>query len=89
MRTLSKLVLSEIQISPDGEYFASASADHTVRLWNRSDGANVATFDHHGDKVLHVVFAPDGQTLSSASEDGKVCIFDLSYFAESEHYLVW
>ncbi len=75
-------LVNDAKLSSDGKYIASASADHTVRLWNRSDGgANIATFDDHGDKVLHVVFSQDGQTLSSASEDGKVCIFDLSYFA--------
>ncbi|TFK83376.1 WD40 repeat-like protein [Polyporus arcularius HHB13444] len=74
-------LVNDAKLSSDGEYIASASADHTMRLWNRSDGANIATFDDHGDKVLHVVFSPDGQTVSSASEDGKVCTFDLSYFA--------
>ena len=63
--------------SPDGATLASASWDHTVRLWPLAGGAP-RVLDGHTQNVNGVAFAPDGRTLVSVSYDQSVRIWPLS-----------
>ncbi|WP_249064378.1 AAA family ATPase [Argonema antarcticum] len=60
-----------VAFSPDGLMIASASDDHTVKLWNL-DGKLLTTFKGHTDEVWGVSFSPDGQIIASASFDRTV-----------------
>lgn len=60
-----------VTFSPQGNYLASASLDHTIKLWNQ-DGGLVATLQGHQDGVNRVAFSPDGQTLASTSYDKTI-----------------
>ena len=70
--------VNAVAFSPDGRCLASASDDHTVRLWDPSTGAATAELVGHTERVLAVVFSPDGSHLSSASEDETVRVWDAS-----------
>ncbi|MDO8625564.1 MAG: hypothetical protein Q7R47_05755, partial [Candidatus Diapherotrites archaeon] len=48
------------------------SIDNTVRLWNVANGAQIAALEAHEERVTAVGVTPDGQTIASASWDGKV-----------------
>ncbi len=62
-----------MEFSPDGEHLATASGDHTIRMWDPDTGESVgAPLKGHTDEVTRIVFSPDGHQLASASADHSV-----------------
>jgi len=66
-----------LAVSPDGSQLASASWDHTVRLWSLSDGAQ-RVLEGHSQNVNGVAFAPDGKWLVSVGYDLAVRIWHVA-----------
>jgi cytochrome c len=66
-----------LAVSPQGAMLASASWDHTVRLWPLAGGAP-RVLDEHTQNVNGVVFTADGRALISVSYDLSVRIWPLS-----------
>jgi WD40 repeat protein len=58
--------------SPDGKTLASASCEHTVKLWDVKTRKEVAILAGHAGAVFSLAFSPDGKTLASASWDGTI-----------------
>ena len=56
---------------------ASASVDHTVRLWDARDGKCLQKLVRHTEPVNSVGFSPDGAYVASGSFDRSVCIWDV------------
>ncbi|HVA48404.1 MAG TPA: WD40 repeat domain-containing protein, partial [Pirellulales bacterium] len=65
-----------VAFSPDGRLLATASQDHTVRLWDASTGKLRATLKGHTDEVNAVAWSPDGKRVASASDDGTVRLWN-------------
>lgn len=63
--------------SPDGERLASASSDHTVRLWHAESGRPTRCLTGHQDDVNGVAWSPDGARIVTASFDGTALVFDV------------
>ncbi|UBF24773.1 caspase family protein [Kovacikia minuta CCNUW1] len=61
----------DISFNPDGQKFATASGDNTIKLWNL-DGSMLQTFRGHSGTVTSVEFSPDGQILASSSGDRTI-----------------
>lgn len=66
-----------VDVSPDNQIIASASADKTVKIWDRKTGAILQNLTDHQDQVYAVVFSPDGQLLVTASQDKTIKIWQV------------
>ena len=52
-----------VAFSPDGQFLASAGADHLGKIWRVSDGTLVVTLSGSSSPLTSVAYTPDGQTL--------------------------
>jgi WD40 repeat protein len=71
-------VVFSVAFSPDGTQLASASFDHTVKLWNVKTHEAVKDYHHHSDFVYAVAFSPNGKQLVTASKDRTVQLVDVA-----------
>ena len=65
-----------VDVSPDGRYIATSSADSTVILWQR-DGTLERRFQVHDAAIFRVKFSPDSRTLLTASVDTTAKLLSL------------
>jgi uncharacterized caspase-like protein len=57
---------------------ASASRDHTIKLWDVASGREIRTLSGHSSAVASVAFSPDGRTLASGSGDHTIKLWDVA-----------
>ncbi|AUT03864.1 serine/threonine protein kinase [Nostoc sp. CENA543] len=69
--------VSSVAVSPDGKIIASSGGDRTIKLWNLTTGAEIATLKGHSATVNAVVISPDGKTLVSGSDDNTIRVWNL------------
>ncbi|KIX03045.1 uncharacterized protein Z518_06595 [Rhinocladiella mackenziei CBS 650.93] len=65
---------ASVAFSPDGQLFASAAPDRTIRLWNPRTGLLLSTFTG----ICPIVFSPDSQLLTSVPADKVVSLRNAS-----------
>jgi cytochrome c len=69
--------VASLAVSPDGALLASASWDHTVRLWPLNGGAP-RVLEGNSQNVNGVAFSPDGLQVISAGYDTTIRIWPVS-----------
>jgi len=77
-----------------GSYWGYHPRDYSVKIWNLSDGRQLAEFRDFGGAIYSVAFSPDGRWLAAGSEDGRIRVFDLatgdrSFLGEVSPSAVW
>jgi WD40 repeat protein len=70
--------VTSLAFSPGEALLASASADHTVRLWDASSQKLNSLLIGHDDQVLAVAFSPDGKSLASGSADHTIALWQVA-----------
>jgi COMPASS component SWD3 len=68
--------VSQVRISPDGRWIASASADGTAKIWDASTGAHLETLVGHMAGVSCLAWSPDSNTLATGSDDKSIRLWD-------------
>ncbi|MEX1009315.1 MAG: WD40 repeat domain-containing protein [Acidimicrobiia bacterium] len=63
--------------SPDGRLLATGS-NETVRIWDVNSRLEVARLIGHDSTVVDCSFSPEGRRLVTISQDGCICVWDLS-----------
>ena len=66
-----------LAVSPDGATLASASWDHTVRVWSLAGGGQ-RVLEGHTQNVNGVAVTPDGRSLVSVGYDHELRIWPLA-----------
>ena len=64
--------IAELAFAPGGELIASASWDHSVRLWSFNTRQRVKTLYGNPSEVWALAFAPDGEAVITGGKDGAV-----------------
>ena len=68
-------VIAALALSPDGKTLATASWDHSIRLWDLDGLRRRSVLQGHLNEVWTLAFSPDGQSLVSGSKDGGVNVW--------------
>lgn len=71
-----------IAFHPNGNYLATGSSDHSVRLWCTTSGKLMRVFADCRQAVTSLAFSADGKMLAVAGDESKVRIFDLAAGAQ-------
>lgn len=68
--------VSQVRISPDGRFIASASADATVKIWDATTGQHMDTLVGHIAGVSCLAWGPDSNTIATGSDDKAIRLWD-------------
>jgi WD40 repeat protein len=71
-----KAPINKVSASSDGIFFATASADKTIKFWD-FQGKNLNTLSGHNDSVMDVKFSPTQPILASSSDDGTIRLWKI------------
>ncbi|KFH44826.1 Vegetative incompatibility protein HET-E-like protein [Hapsidospora chrysogenum ATCC 11550] len=67
--------VSAISFSPDSQLLATCSGK-AVTVWDTAANSRRHTLEGHMQGVRSINFSPDGRLLGSASDDGKICLWN-------------
>lgn len=62
--------------SPDGNWVATASDDHTCAVWDTATGQRLKVLEGHTNIVYSIAWSPDGSRVATAASDKTCAIWD-------------
>ena len=74
-----------IEFSPNGRHLASGHLDGSIRIWDITNGYQIAELRQHQSHVRSISFSHDGKTLASSSLDGMVKLWDIVSMNNRHH----
>jgi WD40 repeat protein len=66
----------DVTVRPNSRWAATAGDDHTVRFWDWQTGAPLPFQIEEPERVYTVRYSPDGNSLLTGNDDGKVRLYD-------------
>ncbi|WP_372517846.1 WD40 repeat domain-containing protein, partial [Frankia tisae] len=71
-------LITSVAFSLDGTHLATASDDHTARIWNTTDGTCTHTLTGHTARVSSADFSPAGHVLATVGNDDTCRLWDVA-----------
>ena len=69
--------INAIELSPDGNFLASASSDKTIQIWNISTGKKVKNLVGFEWKVTSLKYSSDGKYIVGGCNNGVTKLFEV------------
>ena len=70
--------ITACRLSPDARYFATASSDRTLKLWNTCDFSLATTLSGHSRWVWDAAFSADSCYVVTSSSDQTAKLWDIA-----------
>ncbi|BHF66259.1 Notchless protein 1 [Sparganum proliferum] len=71
-------VVNDVKFSPDARLIASASFDHSIKIWDGHTGQFLATMFGHVQDVYLVAWSSDSRLLVSGSKDSTLKLWSMA-----------
>ncbi|KRX14706.1 Alsin [Trichinella nelsoni] len=71
-------LINQVLFSPDGRIIASASFDHSIKIWCGKTGKFLHTLRGHVQSVFQISWSSDSRLLVSGSADSTLKLWDIS-----------
>ena len=72
--------INTVDVAPNDRYIATGSKDKTAKIWNVSNGEEIATLLGHKKGIWCVKFSQFDQCLATASTDTMIRVWNISNF---------
>ncbi|KAF9934472.1 hypothetical protein FBU30_001965 [Linnemannia zychae] len=70
--------VSSVAFSKDGQYFATAGYDSTIKIWKTSSLETVNEFYCHDGRISSISFNPGGNQIISGGSDSTIRLWDVN-----------
>ncbi|CAL1284448.1 unnamed protein product [Larinioides sclopetarius] len=72
--------INDVKFSPDMRMIATASFDHSIKLWNGRTGKYLASLYGHVQEVYQISWSADSRLLVSGGKDSTLKLWDMKTF---------
>jgi len=77
--------ISSIAFDPQAQLLASASWDHSIRLWEFGNGNSPQALYGNRSEVWALTFSSDGRTIISGAKDGSVRLWPTNHVSKDKY----